>query len=406
MWQVGASAGAAPSNRTGHLPTLGHASLRWGVRWSRATSLRMRSAVEIEDQGPDSLTGMVTGRHEVHARLGVGPDRKKGLRGDVIARGRFHHLGQTRRALGPVDIGAGAHTEAALSLGVAPHLSDKASGTDASGFTVPVTTTLRRIDYLGLDAPVSRAFTRTVAVGIGARMVDRHAVDLLIQLLGLSHARTELEARQAARDPGAAGPDGMNDGSAPAAAVLEPGMITQTTLRMAELDLAIYNRSIVVAATGHTGWTWLRDSHDHRRVNLLVMQYGFKLRGEGKGAGLGFGRSGSHTADGRRFVAEYRVEAHAEWQDEHVGVLLRALTSWLTDKEREGDEDPGVLGRHALSGEMFYRLPGGVQMGAYGMAAHQPEAKGAPLAETWDPWQRARGWDVEMGGFVRWVADD
>jgi hypothetical protein len=193
--------------------------------------------------------------------------------------------------------------------------------------------------------------------------------------------------------------------------------MTQTTLRMAELDLAVYDRSVVVAATGHTGWTWLRDTHNHRSANLLVMQYGFKVRGEGEGAGLAFGRTGSATADGRRFVAEYRLEAHAEWQDQHRGGLVRALTSWLTDKEREGDDDPGVLGRHALHGEIYHRLhhrlhrhhrlPGGVQMGMYSVATYQPEAHAhsARVAQAWDPWQRTRGWNVEMGGFVRWVAD-
>jgi hypothetical protein len=148
----------------------------------------MRSEIGLEDQSPDSLTGMVTGRHDVHVQLGLGPDRAKGLSADLIARGRFHHLGQTRRALGPVDIGAGAHTETALSLSAAPRLTEKAHGVDASGFTIPVTAALRHIDYLDRDAEVSRAFTRSMAMGIGARMLDRHAVDLLIQFVSLSHA--------------------------------------------------------------------------------------------------------------------------------------------------------------------------------------------------------------------------
>jgi len=117
MAEMTASAGADPE--TGVLPVLGHARLRWGARWSRASSLYMRSELDIEDAGPDSLTGMIAGRHDAHVRFGLGPERGKGVGADVIARARFHHLGDARRALAAVDTGPGAHTEAVLSLSTA-----------------------------------------------------------------------------------------------------------------------------------------------------------------------------------------------------------------------------------------------------------------------------------------------
>jgi hypothetical protein len=406
MAEVGASMGAnmgamLMTNKVSgaaELPALMHGRLRWGTRWSRTSWLRMRSAFAIEDAGPDSLTWMLTGRHDGHAQLGLGSE--PGVGADMIARARFHHLGGTRRALDPVDVGVGAHTEAELSVTTALRVAQKSSSMDASAFTFPMTGAVRRIDYLSGDAAVSRALTRSVGLGVGVRMIDRHALNMLIELLGVSHARTELDSNPAVPWDGAAD-------------ALVPGAIRQTTLRMAGLDLAIYEKDIVVVATGHTGWTWLRDGDGERSANLLEMQYGFKLRGEGKTVGLGFGRTGHATADGRRFVAEYRFEVHGEMDTKHHGGLIRASTGWLADKERDGADDPGALGRHAVHAEHWVRLPGavrfpgGVQMGLYGVAAYEPAMRGSgmPSVQSWDPWQRDRGWNLELGGFMRWTAE-
>lgn len=391
LLDLGASAASAPG--LPYRPALGHARLRWGAQLRRTHWLTMRSELGVEDSGPDAAR--VWGRHELRGQIGT-PAEKRGMGLDTAVHARLHHLGDTRRALAPVSLGPGSLVDAEIVITNITRIAQKPFRPDATSFAFPMGAGVRRTDYLAGDAVMGRADTITMHMAMGARMIDRHALHAFVEILGLGYTHTERLARPSPwYDPRRlrlANP-GQPDGQ---------GITEQYDLRMAGLEMLVYEDDIAITATGHTGWTWFRGDDDRRKANLFTMQYAFHIRGEGIGMGLGFGRVATTTADGGRFLAEYRLELLAEWLREAHGGKVRIATGWLADQEHEDfAEDPGILGRFAYHSEVFRRLTPGVQLGVYNLATYEP----SPRPGTWDPWALPRGWGVEMGGFLRWSVE-
>ena len=433
LWEfsatVGRELGDQAGDRPGHsgVANQGRAKLRWGMRPNRVTSLQMRSELSTEESSGDSLTGLVAGRHDGRVHVGTSAtNRAFGF--DLVGRGHVRHLGNRRRALFPVEVGPGAHIDSGLEVAMAARQTPKESGDEVGGMQLPITAGVRRIDYASADSPVARATEKSASIGLGGVLFHVHAVRFSIDVIGVSRRELTIEpsgSRGGQPSGGSAGNDGVTAGDTSAASGAEaaadganaigdvlasPLQLNRTSLHIGRFDAAFLVDQVTWAASGQTGWTWIRDPGSNRRVNLFTMHYGAELQAKERDMdltwGLAFGRDGAISADGQRLMAEYRVESHFALALENYGGSLRGAASWFTDKEADDGDDPGVAGLYAVHSEIFHRLPGDMHsfvIGAYNLAAYQSHAQGA--AGAWNPWQNARDWRVEFGAFLRWSGE-
>ena len=399
LWDVGTWLGSEQG--VGPAPARAYGALNWGQRHSQVTWLALRSHVRAavpDDTDRAAARESVEGRHRVVGRLGVGDPRQLPIGADAKVDARFDHVGgDDRRALSAIDIGRGGYTDMELFTELAARKTNRAHGADAAGMAFPVWVGMRRIGYLDPAAPVQEAVSRSVGGGFSFRMYDRHALDGTMTLLGLTYTRTDLIASPPAPSAAAAAAAPTPDGIDTSYSV---STVSKTRLDVGHMQMAFYDREFVLAAEGGYGWEWLRDPAHDRAVNLFVANVGVSARDDHLGVALGLGRTGEHSADGRRFVADWRVGLDVDYMRQHMGGAVRAEASWLNDKERDHGDDPGILGRYAVNSELWYQLPRDLQVGVYDLATYQPIMRASN--PSWDPWAHDRALAVEMGAFLRW----
>jgi hypothetical protein len=397
LWGVGAWVGSEPG--VGPDPARAYGTLNWGQRHSRVSWLALRSHVRAavpEHSDEDSARESVEGSHRIVGRFGLGDPREVPVGADVKVDGRFDHSGSAeRRALSAIDIGYGAYTDMAFDVELGLRKTSKARGPDAAGIAFPVRVGMRRIGYGDSNAPVREAMSRTVGAGMAFRIYDRHAFDGTIMLLGLTYTQTELlaSAPGVAESGAPVPPDSMQPG-------ISVSSLSKTRLDFGRTEIAFYDKDFVLAARGGYGWEWLRDAENGRAVNMFAPDVGLSARDENLGIAIGYGRTAQHSADGQRFVADWRIGLDIDYKRSSAGGALRAEASWMNDKERDHDDDPGILGRYAVNSEVWYQLPHDLQIGVYDVAVYGPIERGSN--PSWDPWAHERGLEVEMGAFLRW----
>jgi hypothetical protein len=405
LWDVGAALGqtlhAAQAEDDGSGAfSEGYLRLRWGQRWSPDRVAQLRSALQLYGHEIDTIAasdveaqGFVDGRHRARAAFGFAPTGTGGKAPPIDigfgVEGSFDHLTEKRLALAPVDIGPGAHRDAGVRVEVAPRFFEESGKSERAGFAIPITLAGRRVDYAA-PAGVDSATSRRLGIGVAARMVDRQIARLDVTLMGMERAQTTYELAPA---PGAPVPP----------APPPERLIDESTLYFARLDLALQATDLAVSARGQTGWTWLRDPRTDRNTNLFIMHYGVQLSGDGKVVGVGFGRVGRVAADGDRFFADHRLELDMAWTAAPTGGSVRAVASWMTDLDRSGSMEPGLLERYAVHGEIQRALESGLHVGFYTLSAYQPD--GLAWAAGSDPWATPAGWNLELGGFARWSGE-
>lgn len=362
----------------------GHARLRWGTRQGMLSLVHTRSELAIAAAGAEPAE--IEGRHDAHAVIA---SSKRSVGVDLDLDGRIDHLGLGRRATAAPDRGPGALLATSLSVVATPYFKEKPSREEGGGLALPLGMRVARIAYRDEGAPIARSDTVELSSMIAARVVERGLGRGVFGIIGVSHAMTRKSL------PANAVMDELPEG-------VETDVIHQTRLRIGDVDMAVISprEHLGVAARGTMGWSWLRAPG--RAENLFTMHYGAFVRGKKDGAvrgfGLAFSRDGMATADGRRFIAEARIEAQFEWLTKNFGGTARGAVSWLDDIERSDEEDPGLITRLAFHGELFQRLAGDLQAGVFQLVRHEPRFM------DWDPWQQPRGLDVEMGLFLRWSA--
>ena len=405
LWDVGAALGqtldgaqGAGDDGSGAFSE-GYLRLRWGQRWSLERVAQLRSALQLYGREIDTISagdaepqGFVDGRHR--ARVAFGFEPRAGRKAPPMdvglgIEGGFDHMTENRLALAPVDVAPGAHRDARVRVEVAPRFFDESGDSERAGFAIPITIAGRRVDYAA-PAGVDSATSRRLGIGVAARMVDRQVARLDVTLMGMERAQTTYDL---APVPGAPMPPGP----------LPERLIDESTLYFGKLDLAIGGAEMVVSARGQTGWTWLRDPRTDRNTNLFTIDYGVQLSGDGKRVGLGFGRVARVAADGERFYADHRLELDMEWTAAPTGGSVRAVASWMTDRDRTGSMEPGLLERYAAHGEIHRALESGLHVGLYAVSAYEPD--GRAWAAGSDPWAAPAGWNHELGGFARWSGE-
>jgi hypothetical protein len=409
LWDVGAALGqalraaqGAGDDRSGPFSE-GYLRLRWGQRWSLERVAQLRSALQLYGREIDTISagdseaqGFVDGRHRARAAFGFEPRaRGKAPPMDIGLgiEGSFDHMTENRPALAPLDVGPGAHRDARVRVDVAPRFFDEADDSEHAGFAIPITIAGRRVDHAE-PAGVDSATSRRLGIGVAARMVDRKVARLDVTLMGMERAQTTYDL---APLPGAPMPPGPLPERPP------ERLIDENTLYFGKLDLAIGDAELAVSARGQTGWTWLRDPRTDRNTNLFTIDYGLQLSGDSKRVGLGFGRVARVAVDGERFYADHRLELDMEWTAAPTGGSVRAVASWMTDRDRTGSMDPGLLERYAAHGEIHRALESGLHVGFYGVSAYEPD--GQAWAAGSDPWATPAGWNHELGGFARWSGE-
>lgn len=397
LWGVGAWVSSEPG--VGPDPARAYGTLTWGQRHSRTSWLAVRSHVRAavpEHTDEAAARESIEGQHRIVGRFGLGDPREGPVGADAHVDAHFDHAGSNeRRAISAIDIGAGAYTDMGLDLEVGLRKTIRARGPDAAAIAFPVKVGVRRVGYGDPGAPVREAMSRTVGAGMAFRVYDRHALDGTFTLLGLTYTRTEfVDGMSAATAEGAPVPP---DSMQPALSVTS---LSKTRLDFGRMEMALYDRDFILAARGGYGWEWMRDAANDRAVNLFAADVGISARDENLGVALGYGRTAQHSADGRRFVADWRVGLDIDYTRDRVGGALRAEASWMNDKERDQDNDPGILGRYAVSSEIWYGIGRDLQLGVYDVAAHGPIER--PGDTSWDPWAHDRGLTVEMGAFLRY----
>jgi hypothetical protein len=406
LWDVGAALGQTLQAARGGGDdgsgafSEGYLRLRWGQRWSLERALQLRSALQLYGReldttrvGGSEAQGFVDGRHRARAAFGFAP--KTGRKAPPMdvglgVEGSFDHVTENRLALAPVDIAPGAYRDARVRVEVAPRFFEESGGSERGGFAIPITLAGRRVDYAA-PAGVDSATSRRMGIGVAARLVDRQVARLDVTLMGMERAQTTYELA-----PGAPMPEPLPE-RAP------ERLIDESTLYFARLDLALQTTDLAVSARGQTGWTWLRDPRTDRSTNLFTIEYGVQLGGDGKMVGVGFGRVARVAADGDRFFADHRLELDMVWTAAPTGGSVRAVASWMTDLDRTGSMEPGLLERYAAHGEIHRALESGLHVGLYGVTAYEPD--GRAWAAGGDPWATPVGFRHELGGFARWSGE-
>jgi hypothetical protein len=402
LWDVGAALGqtlhaaqGAGGDGSGAFSE-GYLRLRWGRRWSLDRVAQLRSALQLYGReldtiaaGDSEVQGFVDGRHRARAAFGFEPrtgGKAPPMDVGLGIEGSFDHVTENRPALAPVDVGPGAHRDARVRVEVAPRFFGDSGNSERAGFAIPITIAGRRVDHAA-PAGVDSATSRRLGIGVAARMVDRQVSRLDVTLMGMERAQTTYDLAPA---PGAPMP-------------VPERLIDESTLYFGRLDLAVGGKELAVSARGQTGWTWLRDPRTGRNTNLFTIDYGVQLSGDGKMVGLGFGRVARVTADGERFLADHRLEVDMVWTAAPTGGSVRAVASWMTDRERTGSMEPGLLERYAAHGEVHRALESGLHVGFYAVSAYEPD--GQAWAAGGDPWATPAGWNHELGGFARWSGE-
>ena len=412
LWDLAGSVGQIPGQAG--VPNQGYGRLRFGVQVNPVTSLQMRSELHSIAPGEQSPTGLATGRHTLRARTGT--PWQQMLAFDTELRAHFHHLGRDRLAVSAVDVGPGGHLDGGAALTLAASKRDRKGGSKVTGFRLPVTLAARRIQYQDPGAPVEFMQEGRLSAGIEGVLIERDGNTLALELLGGSFTQRHYTlAMDTAGSPGGGG------------SMAEPGPFRAMDTRevridVAGIDTAFHEDDLLVTASGRSGWASMRNHEFDRSASLITFHYGFDMVGtatnETMRMGLGFGRDGKLSPDGRQMVAEYGVEARFDMTTEHVGGSLRGTASWITEKfgDDQGDgldgsgeprEDRDILGRYAVHAELFRNVDSklqGVQMGLYNVSSYEPRfaAAAAGQAEDWNPWNAPRQWNLEVGAFVRW----
>jgi hypothetical protein len=403
LWDVGAALGQIlqdaqrAEDRSGAFSE-GYVRLRWGKRWSPERVVQLGSALQLYGRELDTIAdsdpeaqGFLDGRHHARAAFDVVPggrDSKAPLLDlGFDLEGRFDHVTENARALAPVELGPGAHRDASVRAEVAPRFLEKDGSDERAGFAVPITLAGRRVDHAGADAGVDSATTRRLGIGVAAHMIDTEILRLDVGLMGMERAQTEYALAPA---PGAPMPPGS----------IGERLVDESTLYFGKLDLAVFDDDLAVIARGQTGWTWLRDPRTGRNTNLFTIDYGFQVIGQRQRVGLGFGRVAEIAADGGRFLTDHRLELEMAWTGASTVGSVRGVASWMTDRDRRGSMDPGLLERYAVHGEIHRALESGLGVGLYAVSAYEPDR--VAWAAGGDPWATPVGWDLELGGFARW----
>jgi hypothetical protein len=388
-WRIGGWARHRPGQDG--TPSIGFTQLRWGSRFTRETSVRLRSALRLLGVrgGDHGIMGSLAGSHRLLATAAVGGERGTGADSAVDA--RIDHTGADRLVLDRISRGPIAYTDARARVRLGLRRIWKGTGVDGAGIYLPIEYEVGRVgyDFAEPGAPVRAATSRGIHIGLGPRFYDRH---VLGGWMAYSYHRTTTEI---GTTPAAA---------AAAAEAMDSGAprIRKTEGRIGARDMTFYEGDkLLVSGSAYYGWTWLRAVGTERASNLFTMKYAFHVAGRHTRVGFGFARQGSHTADGGRLLADWRLEASAGYRGERGGGSIRAVANWINDEERNGDLDPGTVGRYAIHGEAFTRTAEGVEIGLYDVASHGPRYGGG----SWDPWMQRPGLAVELGAFIRLRGD-
>lgn len=382
LWQGAAEAGQADGG-SGRLGVSG--KLRWGERLERDTLMRMRSAIRWRPGESGVLAGL-EGTHELEARFGFGEPTRHRWGVELGVDGRVEHTGGATPALRPADRGPGALFAGGVGVEGAMRLTNRATGADAVGLTFPVGARLESLDYLDPGAAVAGTTTDTLHAAIAYQMYDRHALDGRVTMISLSRSRTRFEpgTLAAARLPAVPLPPRPTGRE-----------LALTELRVGELDVTFFDDGIMAGMRAHYGWAWMSEPGTERADNLFTFHYGVHVANDGTRFGIGLGRNPEHTPDGRRLLADWRLEIEGSRQIDTVQVAAGLGASWLDDVEH--DEAP-TLGRYSLDTEAFAPLGAGLELGLYHITSYEPRA--APGA-SFDPWLQRQGWAVETGLFLR-----
>lgn len=368
-YELGTTAAATTTftEPTGTALAFGGLRLGWRPRVGAGLVLRSDVAAAGDSlRGDHRVVGLFSPSDPDHGDLGF----------DVTLDHRLRH-GPTPLPGSEAELGPAAFVDHRVRGTLAARrVQDK--GDLAAGLSLPLSIERRDLRYTDELAPI-RARTDLVLEGaLGVRAYDRHVPASPRNLIWVRWTRADVER-------------GATLAAAPPPPAVRRFDQIDASLGFEELAIRGTCDCPTVVATMKLGWSWMWEGGTGRAANLLHFDDAVMMSLGGTRMGLGFSRRPALSADGSRFLADWRVALTAEAATrDGVGGSLLAAFGWLTDQERNAGTRPV----HRVHSELFVRPFDGGRLGVYSLLTY-----GAP---SWDPWSAAPRFAGELGLTLSW----
>lgn len=260
---------------------------------------------------------------------------------------------------------------------------------DGGRIGMPVKVRAERTDWA--DGPLAAVESHALTIGLGAQ-ADEHEIRRFSNMFGVTveHARFEQRIASAAK-----------------VGVLAPADAFRKVFVGFDGDTVLLFRDkkerLLASIQARIGWSWLESDRTDKTIRDNALDVRVGVHGKiGKPnelftLGLGYGRDPNRSADGRRLIADWRLELRSALELERAEIRVHGALSFVESLAGAvaGEEVP-TIHRYATHLEALYKLPRRFQVGGYAVASFEPFG-------ALDAWASERSWSREVGLMLRWT---